>query len=290
MNESKFKNNKTIKILGTALCSIMTIGLGQISCGKIKRGIAIYIVSLLLVPVSVIICTQNIPPFNMIIPAVLFIGLIIFAMIDSILIAINPENTLNMKPVLGYLLIICIWQIDSRVVSPAIARTLKSDYLQAYKIPSEAMTPTLLVGDHILVNKHIYKNHEPADGDIVIFPYPNNPEKDFIMRIIAVGGDTIEIRKKKTFLNGKLLSESYATHTDSCIIPAAQHPRDYYGPVKIPIDSVFVMGDNRDNAFDSRFWGVINKRNIKAKIINLYWSWDNAANKVRWGRIGKSIS
>ncbi|MBU4263272.1 MAG: signal peptidase I [Proteobacteria bacterium] len=265
------------------------LGLGQISCGKIKRGIFIYVASLLLAATAVIICTKPFPPFNIVIPALIFIGLYVFAIVDAILIARDPENTLRLKPIVGYLVLIAIWQANSQIVNPIVAKTVKQNFIQAYKIPSGAMIPTLLIGDQILVDKHIYKNKEPDRGDIVIFPYPVKPEQDFIKRVVALGGDTIEIKEKQTYLNGKLLQEPYAIHKDPKIFPTGENQRDFYGPITVPTDSVFVMGDNRDNAYDSRFWGFVKKDTIKAKIINIYWSWDKEAGSVRWDRIGKPI-
>lgn len=290
MNETKLAKNKTISIIGAALLSFLMLGLGQISCGKIKRGVFIYMAGLLLTPMALIILTKPIPPFNIAISAALFIGLFLFAILDAITIAKDPKNTLRMKPIIGYILLLAIWQVDSRIIQPIIARTVKQDFIQPYKIPSGDMEPTLLVGDWILVDKNIYQSNDPKPGDIVIFPYPVSPKQDFIKRIVAVGGDTIEIKEKQIYLNGELLPEPYVVHQDPQMIPIDQHPRDFFGPVTIPTDSVFVMGDNRDNSNDSRFWGCVKKDTIKAKIINLYWSWDKKSGEVRWSRIGKPIS
>ena len=289
MIENKLVKNKTINVIGAAFLSFLMLGLGQISCGKIKRGVFIYIAGLLLTPIALIILTRPIPPFNILIAATLFIGLFLFAIIDTIRIARDTENTLRMKPIIGYILLVAIWQVDSRIVKPIIAGTVKQDYIQVYQISSGDMKPTLLLGDRILVDKNIYQINEPKRGEIVIFPYPVNQKQDFIKRIVAIGGDTIEIKEKQVYLNGELLSESYAVHKDPHMIPADQHPRDFFGPVVIPEDSVFTMGDNRDNSYDSRFWGFVKKDTIKAKIINLYWSWDKETSEVRWGRIGRLI-
>jgi signal peptidase I len=290
MNENKLAKNVTINVIGAVILSILMPGLGQISCGKIKRGVFIYIGGLLLVLISLIILTKPIPPFNIISPVILFIGFYLFAIIDAILIARNPENTLRMNPIIGYILLVAIWQVNGRIVTPIITEAVKQDFIQAYKIPSRAMEPTLLVGDHILVDMNIYKHSEPKHGDVVIFPYPVNPEKDFIKRIVAIGGDTIEIKEKQVYLNGKMLFEPYVVHKDPNMIPANQQPRDIFGPITIPNNAVFVMGDNRDESLDSRFWGIVKKDTIKAKIINLYWSWDKDVGDVRWRRIGKPIS
>ncbi|MCJ7601123.1 MAG: signal peptidase I [Desulfobulbaceae bacterium] len=289
MNENRLAKNKITNIISATFLNFLMPGLGQISCGKIKRGVIIYIASLLLAPIAVIICTKPFPPFNILIPALIFIGLYVFAIVDAIRIARDPENTLRLKPIIGYLILVAIWQADSHIVTPVVTSTVKRDFLQAYKIPSKDMMPALLVGDRILVNKSIFRNSDPKRGDIVIFPYPVNPKQDFIKRVIALGGDTIEIIEKQVYINGELLSEPYAVHNDSHVIPADRHPRDFFGPVTVPDDSVFTMGDNRDNSHDSRFWGFVKKDTVKAKIINLYWSWDKETGEVRWGRIGKPI-
>lgn len=151
------------------------------------------------------------------------------------------------------------------------------------------MMQTLLIGDHIIADKLIYKTSEPRRGDIVIFPFPEDPSKDFIKRLIALSGETIEIIDKKIFINGNLLIEPYVTHTDKRFIPKDLQPRDNFGPTTIPDDSVFVMGDNRDNSYDSRFYGFVKKSSIKGKAIIIYWSWDNEAFGVRWNRIGTKI-
>lgn len=290
MNEKKLSKNKFINIVKAVFLSFLTLGLGQISCGKIKRGILIYGLSLLLGPFGLYLCVQPIPPYNIVVSAALFIGWYVFVLVDSVRIARNPENKLKLKPVIGYLLLISIWQVNSRIVNPIIAGTIKQDYLQSYKIYSGSMLPTLSNGDHMLSNKYIYNHSDPKRGDIVIFPYPPNPKQDFIERIVAIGGDTLEIKEKQVYLNGELLHEPYIVHKDPNVVAADRFPRDFFGPVAIPDDSVFTMGDNRDNSHDSRFWGFVKKDTIKAKIINLYWSWDKETDQVRWSRIGQPIS
>jgi len=287
--ENKLAKNKTINIIGAVLISFFTLGLGQIFCGKIRRGIIIYILCFIAGLLAIYICTLPIPPFNIIIAAIIFVGLYLFVPIDAFLIARNPENTLKINPLIGYLLIVGIWQLHSSLISPAISKIVKEDFVQAYQIPSGAMIPTLLVGDHLLVDKHIYKNQAPSYGDIVVFPYPVDPKKDFIKRAVALGGDTIEIKEKQLFLNGKKPSEPYAVHLAPNIISSNNDPRYFYGPVTVPEDSIFVMGDNHDNSHDSRYWGFVKKDSVEARVINLYWSWDKEEEKVRWDRIGKPI-
>ena len=151
------------------------------------------------------------------------------------------------------------------------------------------MKPTLQIGDHIIVNKFTYKNLELKRGDIVIFPFPEDPSKDFIKRIVGKGGDTVEIKNKQVFINGDPYQEHYKVTTDPYVFPKDIQQRDNFGPVKIPEDSLFVMGDNRDQSYDSRFWGFVKKSSIKGKAINIYWSWDKENFGVRWERIGQEI-
>ena len=164
------------------------------------------------------------------------------------------------------------------------------------------MKETLQIGDHILVNKFIYgiklpfvqktiiPIKQPRKDDIIVFRYPENPKLDFIKRVVGVEGDIIEVRNKKLYVNDKLVEQEYAIHTDPHIIPAVYNKRDNFGPVTVPPDSLFVMGDNRDNSKDSRFWGFVNLKAIKGKAFMIYWSWNKnnsqtLLNYVRWGRL-----
>ena len=182
---------------------------------------------------------------------------------------------------------------EAIITALILALIIRTYVVQAFKIPSGSMIPTLLIGDHILVNKFIYGTKipfsdnrllvfkKPQKGDIIVFKYPKNPEKDFIKRVIAVEGDWIEIRKKQVYINNELLERKYAIYSDSHFVR-----RDNFGPVKVPPNSLFVMGDNRDNSKDSRFWGFVDLKAVKGKAFMIYWSWDKENFGVRWNRIG----
>ncbi len=188
--------------------------------------------------------------------------------------------------------------IEAIVIALLIAFFIRTFVVQAYKIPSGSMKPTLLVGDHILVNKFIYgikvpyfRNtlvsiKEPRKGDIVVFIYPEDRGKDFIKRVIATSGDTVEIRNKKIYLNGRLFQDTHGVHADQFILPGSIQPRDNFGPVTVPKDSLFVMGDNRDQSYDSRFWGFVDLKDVLGKAFIIYWSWDGENHDVRWSRFG----
>jgi signal peptidase I len=130
---------------------------------------------------------------------------------------------------------------------------------------------------------------EPKRGDIVVFIYPEDRSKDFIKRVIGVGGDTIEIRNKKIFINGAPYHDNVGVYTDERIIPGSMQPRDNFGPVRVPPGTLFVMGDNRDQSYDSRFWGFVEMKDVMGKAFIIYWSWNGPDTNARWERIGKIL-
>ena len=197
--------------------------------------------------------------------------------------------------------------VEAIVIALLLALFIRTFVIQAFKIPSGSMIPTLLIGDHILVNKFIYgiRNpftgsviipiEQPARNDVVVFKYPRNPKLDYIKRVIGIEGDRVEVVNKQVIVNGQPLNDPYGVHLDPNISPSS--PRDNFGPVVVPKNSLFMMGDNRDNSADSRYWGFVDLKAVKGKAFMLYWSWD--ANSfdwhlgnlfpVRWNRIGNLI-
>ena len=186
---------------------------------------------------------------------------------------------------------------EALFVALILALVIRTFVVQAFKIPSESMVKTLLVGDHLLASKfsygikipfthsYIYKGSDPVKGDIIIFEYPNDPSVDYIKRIIGTPGDTIEVRNKQLFRNGEPVKESYIRFTEPDRI---QPVRDNFGPITVPEGKYFVMGDNRDNSMDSRFWGFVDRSAIRAKAWRIYWSWGGLGD-IRWDRIGKAV-
>lgn len=178
---------------------------------------------------------------------------------------------------------------ESIVVAVILALFIRTFAVQAFKIPTGSMEPNLLVGDHLLVNKFVFgpaptaleRAILPVDeikrGDIVVFKYPDQPDRDFIKRVIGLPGETLELRNKKVYINGNPLDEPYvhfleATHGASEV--TSFDVRERYGPVTVPPDQYFVMGDNRDNSQDSRYWGYLPRHYIKGKALMIYWSYE----------------
>uniref|UniRef100_A0A7C4JRX5 Signal peptidase I n=1 Tax=Thermodesulfobacterium geofontis TaxID=1295609 RepID=A0A7C4JRX5_9BACT len=189
----------------------------------------------------------------------------------------------------------------SLLIALILALFIRAFIVQAYKIPSGSMIPTLLIGDYLLVNKLAYGIKNPIKDDfiyfwklpkrqeIVVFTYPQNKKLDFIKRVIGLPGDTVQIVNKKVYVNGKLLKEPYVQFSDPEIYPQEISPRDNYGPIKVPPEHIFVLGDNRDQSYDSRFWGFVPVKYLKGKALIIYFSWDSQDFKIRFNRIGKLI-
>lgn len=174
---------------------------------------------------------------------------------------------------------------EAAAIAVLLALFIRTFVVQAFKIPSGSMEPTLLVGDHILVNKFIYgvklpyvattliPISRPERYDVIVFVYPVDKSKDFIKRVIALPGETVEIRGRKVYINGKPISDPYAYYDRN---PHGLTPTSetyHFGPVKVPPDHVFVLGDNRNHSYDSRFWGFVPLRSVKGKAFIIYWSW-----------------
>jgi signal peptidase I len=186
---------------------------------------------------------------------------------------------------------------ETLFIALILALVIRTFVVQAFKIPSGSMLPTLQIGDHILVNKFIYGPRleipltqwslghlpglrEPRAGDVVVFIYPRERDKDFIKRVVAVAGQTIQVSGNAVTIDGKPIADPNAHYVK----------RDHvdFGPYTVPAGHVFVMGDNRDESYDSRFWGPVPMEDIKGLAMVIYWSW-GGPHWVRWDRLGRLV-
>ena len=181
---------------------------------------------------------------------------------------------------------------ESIVIAVILALFIRTFVVQAFKIPTGSMENNLLIGDHLLVNKFVFgPTASPIEravlptasirrGDVVVFKYPEEPERDFIKRVIGLPGESVELREKKVYINGKGLDETYVHFLLPPGDPSETHEvtshdvRERYGPVTVPENYYFVMGDNRDNSQDSRYWGFLPRGYIKGKALVIYWSYE----------------
>ncbi len=201
-----------------------------------------------------------------------------------------------------------IWDyFKAIIIAIIIALIFRTFVVQAFKIPSGSMEPTLIPGDHILVNKFIYGIHvpftnavipvsHPKTGQVIVFKFPYagkynlHPGIDFIKRVVGTPGDKIQIINNKVYINNRIFNCKHARWVSRTILPAYNSPRDNYGPVKVPKNELFVMGDNRDNSFDSRYWGFVPYKDIVGQAFIIYFSW-NPKNHldIHWHRFFKTV-
>lgn len=175
---------------------------------------------------------------------------------------------------------------EAIVLAVILALFFRTFVIEAFKIPSSSMEDNLLIGDHILVNKFVYaptnwaseKKLLPIDdvkrGDVIVFKFPEEPSRNFIKRVIGVGGETVEIKDKQVYINGKPIPEPYKFHKAEFFGLTAEN----FGPVKVPDGYYFVLGDNRDNSKDSRAWGFVPKDYLKGRAFIIYWSFEGPQN------------
>lgn len=182
---------------------------------------------------------------------------------------------------------------ESIVIAVIMALFIRTFVVQAFKIPSASMEPNLLIGDHLVVNKFVFAPTANAferlalpvrpirRGDVVVFKYPEDPERDFVKRVIGLPGETLEVRQKKVYINDRPLDEPYVRFLEPPSAPSARDEttstdvRERFGPVTIPADQYFCMGDNRDNSQDSRYWGFLPRSYVKGRALMVYWSFES---------------
>jgi len=287
-------NNKPRRPWIAALLTLLMTGLGHLYAGRPKRGLILFgIWSFWALLCSVILLAVP----NIFIIIIFLIGgfaFFVFCMVDAFSIAKRRKE--NYEPAkynrwfvyVGYFVILSL-------ISALLSAGFKTN---AFNITSGSMEPALLVGDSILVNEVIYGVKipllrktiipvtAPKRDDLVVFIYPEDRSMTLIKRVIGVAGDKIEIVNKKIFINDKAYKDSYGVFKDSNVLPQSAEPRDNFGPVTVPENSIFVMGDNRDESMDSRYWGFVDLQDVEGKAFIIYWSWDSDLHKPRWERFG----
>jgi len=263
------ENLKKRRLIVAFLLSFGFPGLGQIYNGQLRKGI-FYLVGFLLA--CIIFSFLLFKFYGLIFYLIIILGFFLFILIDSLLGAIKLK-AIALKSYNKWYIYLIIFLLSSVVIRPLLGWTIRNNIVRAYKTPASSMEPTLLVGDCLVADTKIYKSEKPKRGDIIIFEFPKDPSKDFIKRVIATEGEKVEIIRNKIYINDQLMDDPWGHF---------RRPRssiEDYPPVKVPPDCLFVMGDNRDNSQDSRFWGFVNIKKVKGKALYLYW----ANNKNRIG-------
>jgi signal peptidase I len=290
------KRNPIISLL----LSILSPGLGQIYNGQLKKGIILYGIGIFLILIGHFLCSTF---YGLLIWWLLLLALYPYIIFNALITSIKTK-TINLKFYnKWYIYLLCIPIMNSLFFGTIALKSKIGP--KAYRIVSASMYPSLQIGDLLTVN-YVYgfrnsqtletgtTKNKPQRGDIVVYTFPPDPSKDYLHRVIGLPGERIQIIKKKVYIDGRLMETPQAVYDDPAVTPPppapADSPRDNLGPIVVPTNAYFVMGDNRDHSFDSRFWGVVPLKSIIGKASYIYFSMDPQSHQIRWNRIGKTIN
>jgi signal peptidase I len=273
------------------ILSLLQPGAGHFLVGRFRRGIAWAAAGT--VVLAVMLSTMHMNGWTLLVGMLLSFGFRVASAVDA---GTGTPGRPRWALVLGAWVALIAGEVIFSPAQGVLADYYGANRAKAFTIPSGSMLNTLLIGDYILVDRGAYRAGDPQRGDIVVFLYPRNEERRFIHRIIGVPGETLQVRGREVLIDGRVIDEPYtlfggpgrrqgfATTAGTCAYP--------YGcdPIVIPPDSYFVMGDNRDNSQDSRYWGFVERDKIIGKASVVYWSWDGDRHWLRWDRLGHRIS
>lgn len=262
----KMDGVKKRKPILALILSLLTPGLGQIYNGQLKKGI-FYLVGFYLV--YLVLAFLLLTFHGMLFYVIVTMGFFFFIVIDAFRGA-NKLKAITLKPFNKWYVYLIIFLIGNVAIRPLVGWVIRNHIARPYKIPSSGMSPTLLVGDRLVADMRNYGSQRPQRGDIIIFEFPKDRSKDFVKRVIGLEGEKVEIVNDKIYINGKLLDDPWGNFTKDG--PAI----DTFGPVVVPKDSLFVLGDNRNNSQDSRYWGFVKVGKVKGKALYLYWAKDKS--------------
>jgi signal peptidase I len=252
------------------LLSLLTPGLGQMYNGQLKKATVFYLGGLLLtILLSLSGLFSNF--YGMILCLAILVGYMILVMLDALLNAMKLQTITTRKYNRWYVYVLIILT-QAFLINPYAKSIIIP--IKAYRIPASSMAPALLVGDHLVVNKKYYHNEKPIRGDIIVFPLPTNTSKDYIKRVIGLSGEKLEIRNDNVFINNQRIEEPYVEITDASSPFTKKSPKADFGPIVVRPDNLFVLGDNRDHSYDSRYWGSVEISALKGKALYIYWARD----------------
>jgi signal peptidase I len=274
------------------LLSFLVPGMGQVYNGQATKGLFFYFLLSTWggMVLSLIYCLMKYPMSGSILGLLaflFFISLAAFLLIifESIRTAWKAGRDYAFQPYNKWYIYLVVIVVVSGV-SQSATLAFRDNVLKAYNIPSRSMQHTLEPGDFVISNQLYYRYNNPKQGDLIIFKYPRDEKIDFVKRIVACPGDTIEIKDSQVFINGNKINEPYAFDAPTAL--KDMQPMKNFGPFVVPDNEYFVMGDNRNNSEDSRVWGTVPRHNIEGKVIFIYFSWDREI--PAWNIISRLLS
>lgn len=276
------------------LLSWLVPGLGQLYNGRPSKALLWVAVLLVSVPVAYRwMLAWDAAPWNVLLPIAFLLGIIAWIVADAALAARRSRTTPWYHHWYVYVILGAAYLF---VGFPLSLAAIRKHIAQTYQVPTTGMQGTILRGDHIIVDKAAYRKTEPNRNDVAVFSRDSGP---FVQRIVAVPGDLVEIQAKRLLVNGHAPDEPYALHIDATIFEPCRVGdracsevgilRDHFGPFRVPAATYFLLGDNRDNSFDSRFRGPVPAGNLLGRARRIYWSRDPETRRIRWKRVGQSI-
>jgi signal peptidase I len=281
--------NRSVSGIISAVLSLIIPGLGQLRNGQFGKAIVFYLLWYLLL--LLFFWTGLYVTFGgLILILIVYLGLMAYFIFDAFLVAFKTGAG-GTKPYNKWLIYVLIIIINI-FVAAKYKEYINSNWITAHHVPTSSMASTLFIGDYFIGDYKYYKSNPVIPGEVIILKFPKNPEIKYIERCIALGGQTVEIKDKAVYVDGVLFKDSTKTqfidnqiysreYKDPEIYPEGAGNRDNYGPVTVPENHCFVLGDNRDNSYDSRFWGFVPLELVVAKPLYIYWSGD----KNRIGRL-----
>jgi signal peptidase I len=257
-----------------ALATLGAFGLGQLYNGKLRKAAIAYALCLATVAFGIFAPLSSSLSWLFIVSALpILLGLVVA--IDAFRDA-HRIREIVLHPYNRWYIYLAVILIQALLISQLQENVILSS-VHAYKIPTGAMSPALEIGDRLVADTKAYRNKLPSRGDLIVFKYPKNESISYIKRVIGLPGEKLEIIKRTVHINGESLKENYVQYID----PNSIH--EHYGPYDIPQGQYFVMGDNRDNSQDSRFWGYVKQHQLLGQARYLYWAKDKS-------RIGKQVN
>jgi signal peptidase I len=260
-------------------------GLGNLYCGHPYRGIVVFLLYQA-IAVSALIAAVWLPrTWNLLLPVGAILMALTLAVVDGVRGARAAEAEFRLRRYNRWYVYLVLY-IGIAVVQPIVVGLPLTNVLLTGLTPTPSMEPTLLVGDRYLTSVIAYRFSNPARDDVVLFSPPHRPELRFVFRVVGLPGETIEIREKSVYINGQRLDEPYAQF----VLPSRREiPGDMGDGTILADNAYFLLGDNRDNSADSRFFGPVPRSQIHGKVRMIYFSWDEDQQRIRWERLGDVV-
>ncbi len=272
------------------LLNVPVPGLGQFYNGQAAKGILFFFSFWVIGALSLLaMIWLPFPPYNIAIPVLILMSAYLFIMTDGIITTRKLGDTYQPKDHNKWHTYLIVIAIAVFGVQPVLWYATRSTLVQAYQVTVKSMLPILMRGDYILVEMFTYYFKNPERGDVIVFKFPPDEERDFIKRVIGLQGETIELRNNQVFVDGSPLREPYAIHLKNQFSSDIHSPQNNFGPLTVPEQHLFVLGDNLDHSYDSRHFGFLARSKIKGKARTIYWSWDPDIKQARWERIGRAV-